>query len=379
MFDSSSLDLNIYYDRTDRSDVLFGPEDRDNFDIDFQHQISIGDSQELVWGLGFRSSTDKLVATRVAMLDPAERTIKYLNAFVQHDFPLSSTTRLVLGAKVEYNSFTKNEVQPNARFLWNPDARQSAWLAVSRAVRMPSRGERDMVLLRGGLPPGNPLNPSIFPALVMVVGSEDFESENLIAYEAGWRYQFGEVASLDFAGFYNSYNDLFTSEPLAPVFGLDPAPHLSLPGVVSNLSDGDTYGFEGVVEIRPHRQWRIQATYSYLQMNLGLKPGSRSFQTPPLFEGTNPKHQFSLRSSIDVHEDVELDLNLRWVDSLPYLQVADYFSGGARLGWRPVPHIELSIVGNDLLAPQHSEFAPLLFDTRSDVQRSVYGKITLEF
>ncbi len=89
LFNSSSLDLRIYYDRTERSDVLFGPEDRDNFDIDFQHQVSIGDSQELVWGLGFRSSADKLVATRLAMLDPTERTIKYLNAFVQHDFPLS--------------------------------------------------------------------------------------------------------------------------------------------------------------------------------------------------------------------------------------------------------------------------------------------------
>ena len=379
LFSSSSMDLQFYYDRTERSEVLLAREDRNTFDVDFQHQVSIGDSQELVWGLGFRSTADSLTATRVAMLDPSERTVTYLSGFVQHDFPLSSTTRLTLGTKVEYNSFTENEIQPNARFLWKPNPEMSAWFAVSRAVRVPSRGERDMVLLRAGFLPGDPVNPSVFPTLVTIAGSQDYESENLIAYEGGWRYQFGEVASLDFAGFYNSYDDLFTSEPLAPVFGLTPAPHLTIPSVVGNLSDGETYGFEGVAEIRPLQRWRIQGTYSYLHMNLDLKPGSGSFVTPPLFEGMNPKHQVSVRSSIDLQDDLELDLNFRWVDSLPSIQGADYFSGGARLGWRPVPNVELSIVGNDLLAPQHSEFAPVFLDTQSDVERSVYGKVTLEF
>jgi iron complex outermembrane receptor protein len=97
--------------------------------------------------------------------------------------------------------------------------------------------------------------------------------------------------------------------------------------------------------------------------------------------GMNPKHQVSLRSGVDLPGRVELNLDARWVDDLPSVGVSNYFSGGARLGWRPAESLELSLVGRDLFAPHHTEFASgfLFQGTQSEVQRSVYGKATFEF
>jgi len=338
--------------------------------------------------VGFRSSTDDFRGSPVFDIDPPSRTIRYTSAFLQYDLALSSTTRLTLGSKVEHNSYTGAETQPNLRLFWSPDGgqsgadtTQSAWLAVSHAVRMPSRAERDSDSIRGVLDAGVPPNPTPLRALIRVQGSDTFDRESLVAYEAGWRYRFGERFSIDVAGFFNTYDDLLTREPTPPEVRLLPSPHAILNGVVDNLSDARTYGFESVVEVRPRPDWRIQATYSYLQMNWTLKPGSGSTVSPYLFSGANPKHQISLRSGLDLPGNLELNVNARWVDDLPSIGVADYFSGGARLGWRPTEHIELSVVGQDLLAPQHTEFNPgfLFQGSRSDVERSVYGKVTLEY
>jgi len=68
------------------------------------------------------------------------------------------------------------------------------------------------------------------------------------------------------------------------------------------------------------------------------------------------------------------------VDSLPALGIPSYITLDARLGWRPTPNIELAIVGQNLLDNQHPEFTPTFIPTRqTEIERGVYGKITLRF
>jgi iron complex outermembrane receptor protein len=380
-YSSSAIDVQFHYDRTARNEFIAGREERDTVQIDFQHQLTLLSGHQLVWGFGLRSSADDFVASPAVQLDPTERTIRYSNAFVQYDFPLSPSTRVTLGSKIEHNSFTGYETQPNVRLLWSPGNSHSAWFAVSRAVRMPSRVERDMDSIRGSLPARHPLNPTPLPALITTIGSETFDSEKLVAYEGGWRFETGDRISFDLAAFYNDYDDLLTREPVPPTVRALPVPHAILAGLTANMSTGWTYGFESVVEIRPRPAWRVQGTYTYLQMHWELTPGSGSALTPSLFMGMNPKHQVSLRSGVDLPGRVELNLDARWVDDLPSVGVSNYFSGGARLGWRPAESLELSLVGRDLFAPHHTEFASgfLFQGTQSEVQRSVYGKATFEF
>ena len=48
------------------------------------------------------------------------------------------------GIRIDYNSYRDIEYQPSVRLLYTPKPNQSAWLAVSRAVRTPNRVDRDI-------------------------------------------------------------------------------------------------------------------------------------------------------------------------------------------------------------------------------------------
>ena len=89
---------------------------------------------------------------------------------------LRSTTRcaLTLGTKLEHNDFSGFEVQPSVRLAWTPRDDHTLWAAVSRAVRVPTRFERDIAIDVSD-PAGNPV--------VRLLGNDDFDAEELIAYE----------------------------------------------------------------------------------------------------------------------------------------------------------------------------------------------------
>ena len=107
-----------------------------------------------------------------------------------------------MGVKLEENDFTGFEVQPTARLLWTPDRKHSAWGAISRAVRTPSRTEDNMVYT---FPPF--MIPGVFPRFY---GSTEAQSEKLMAYEIGYRTQATERFSWDIATFYNVYTNLWS-------------------------------------------------------------------------------------------------------------------------------------------------------------------------
>ena len=97
-------------------------------------------------------------------------------------------------------------------------------------------------------------------------------------------------------------------------------------------------------------------------------------------EGENPHHQISLRSSMGMPGDLEFDLWVRYADNLPSQNVGSYITLDARLGWRPHKDIEMSVVGQNLIDSDHPEFQPEMFATSlTEVERSVYGKITWQF
>jgi iron complex outermembrane receptor protein len=89
--------------------------------------------------------------------------------------------------------------------------------------------------------------------------------------------------------------------------------------------------------------------------------------------GNDPAHQWTLRSSLDLSERTELDVNLRRVGALPNPSVPAYTAVDVRYGWRPRRNLEISLVGQNLADPGHPEFgAPA---TRSEIARGVFLKL----
>ena len=58
----SETSLQVYFDRWTRSDLTYNV-DLNVFDIDFQHHIAWGARQDIVWGLGYRVSSDDVSPT----------------------------------------------------------------------------------------------------------------------------------------------------------------------------------------------------------------------------------------------------------------------------------------------------------------------------
>jgi iron complex outermembrane receptor protein len=189
----SDLQLQLYVDRTHR-DVPGSYDDvLDTYDVDFQYHIALGGRHDVVWGVGYRLVEDDFKSVAVAIL-PEQVSLETFSAFAQDEIALGNRLRLTLGTKLEHNDYTDFEFQPSVRLAWQVNDRQTLWAAVSRAVRTPSRLDRDLVILPG----------------------PNFNSEVVRAYELGYRGQATERLSFSVSAFYNDYDDLRSVEPPIP-------------------------------------------------------------------------------------------------------------------------------------------------------------------
>ncbi len=375
--EKGSLSLQFYYEYSDRDMDILG-ERRNTFDAEFNHRVIL-DRHDVVWGLGYRLSRDAMRNTSIGRYDDESESTHHISGFVHDQITLiPQTLTLILGARLEHHNFTGYEFQPNARLSWTPSPERTVWAAVSRAVRIPFRGERDFKYRFLTLPPapGLPL-----PLRLEIDGTDDFESETLLAYEVGFRTEPFSGFSFDIAAFYNIYDNLRVTEA-GPVF-LESPDNLAQIYLLRNDMEGRSYGFEIAASWTPMDWWRLQAAYSYIDLRMKMKKDYTDVINKGNAEGSTPQHQVSLRSGFDLARNVTLDLWLRGVDRVEYIDrqsIDGYATLDARLAWMPTRNLELSLVGQNLLDSHHPEFIPEFINTTpSEVERSVYAKVEWQF
>jgi iron complex outermembrane recepter protein len=369
--ENSSWSLQGYYDRTHRDAAIFR-ENRDTFDIDFQHRFPLWSRNDVMWGLEYRWTQDDTRETDNfdVSMNPASRNTQVFSAFLQDEIALiRDRLSLTLGSKFEHNDYTGFEFQPSGRLTWKPHRRHTIWAAVSRAVRTAARTDHDVRLNQHPVFPG--------PLITSIRGQDGFESETLIAYELGYRLQVHKRASLDFAAFYNEYDDLRGLRP-AGFQASPPPPHIAI--FLDNALEGESYGGEMAANYQLADWWRWRASYSLLELQIHPKSNPPDAMSEHNIEGASPHHQFRISSAMDLPAGFGLDWAVRYVDQLPAYDVDSYVALDVRLSWRPRPNLEIAIVGQNLLDNQHPEFVPTSIRTqRTEVERSVYGKVTWRF
>jgi len=250
---------------------------------------------------------------------------------------------------------------------WTATPRQTLWAAVSRAVRTPTRIERDVKV---------DANDPASELTIRSSGTPDLKAEELVAYELGYRLRITRDAFLDVAAFYNDYDRLVTQEISDPVAERD---RLVVQFRNGNEMHGSTYGGEVALDWKPAPFWRLVASYSALEEYLRAEPTSKD-TVSPISEKASPQNQIQLRSLLDLPHRLELDAWIRWVDNLGDLhepnatRAPSYWSLDVRLGWRPTDGVEVSVVGQNLLEAHHLEFPD-----GTEVPRGVYGKLTWRY
>lgn len=362
--DRSDLKVQAYFTNENRKGPVFG-QDIDIFDLDVQHRLPFGQSHDVVWGMNGRVMWDELDSTFLLSFNPEQDTNYFINGFVQDQITLiPEQLKLTLGTKLGHNSFSGFEVQPSGRLLWTPNDKHTVWAAASRAVRTPSRLEDSFTLNFLTIPPGGPT--------FQVVGNTEMKSENLLAYELGYRVKATENFFLDLTTFYNFYDDLQTNEPVPPSGGF-------VPFKAQNLMKGESWGIEVASTWDVFDFWRVKAAFTWFELDLFLDPASQD-PNATLLNGASPQFQFNFRSYLDLPGGWELDTALNYVDELPDLGIEDYVRLDLRLGWHASEKLELSVTGQNLLEPNHQEFRALAGGINPAlVPRSVYGKVTLRF
>ena len=362
--DGPDTQLRAYYDYTRRDDPSF-IDTLHTFDLDFQQQLAAISRHEIVWGAAYRVTSNHNEPGLLFRLDPEQSTDQLFSGFIQDQISLSESLRLTLGTKLEHNDFSGFEVQPSVRLAWVRD-RQTLWAAISRAVRVPTRYERD-ILVDASDPAGNPV--------YRLFGNEDFAAEEMIAYESGFRWQPLPVVSLDLALFYNDYDKLASLE-LGTPFVADSG-QVIVPVLNQNLMDGHTEGAELQIDWQPFEQWHLMASYSHV--HLDLTSHGLDLNRNETVEDSTPRNIAGLRSLLTLGERFELDAQLRYQSQIRGLQVtvvpepiADYAELDLRLGWRLSEQWNLSLVGQNLLHDDHVEFGPS--DARGSMQRAAYVK-----
>jgi iron complex outermembrane receptor protein len=341
-----SVEIQAYYDRAQReARLVFDAVDA--WDLQVQHTLPVMRGHQLIWGGGYRVTEDDFhLLGGGQLLTPASRRVSVASLFAQDQIALRPDLALTVGVKIEDNSFTKPEALPSVRLAWQRSDRQMLWAAVSRAVRSPSRVERDFAI------PG-----LTTPGL--------FESETLVAYEAGYRGRPLENFSFSASLFYNRYDDLRTN---------DLTPPGTFPGFVGNSLKGETYGAEIWGDYAVRDWWRLSAGLTALHKDFKLKPGSLDISGQES-EGVDPDAWAKARSQMKLTDTVDLDLSLRAYDDVPvskaggYVGAPAYVEADARLAWRARQGLELSVSGANLLHDRHVEASEA---RRNAIPRSVY-------
>jgi iron complex outermembrane receptor protein len=371
MGEGSDIQIQAYFDRTNRVDIE-GGESRDTIDVDYVQHARIAGDQSLTWGLGARVSPSRFIQTLQGInFTPNNQTDSIYSTFLQYELPLvRDKLALTVGSKFEYNNFSHFEYEPSVRLLWSLSQTQSIWVAVTRAVRTPSRQDEDVSFAI--LAAAEPTPPSVY---FEVLGNPEAKSEHLIGYEAGYRAELNKNLYLDLTAFYNSYSGLQGYGPAGISETLQPlALYFTLP--YANIIKGDTVGAEIAPDWKITRWWELRGSYSYLNMSLRDNPGYTDMgNLLGTYTGSSPHNVASFQSLFNLPKHFELDATYRYSGTLPEYSLNGYSSADLRLGWHFGEGFDFSVVGQNLLSPYHPEFGgdpgPLV-----GIKRAAFAKMT---
>jgi iron complex outermembrane receptor protein len=240
---------------------------------------------------------------------------------------------------VERNPFTGNEWLPNLRFDWLRDNDTLVWAALSRAVRAPSRIDREVFV--PGAPP------------YLLTGANAFESEIANVAELGYRTQASAEVS-------------FSATALLPPLS-QPAQRGAgrRQARVSQRHRGPHLRNRGV----GHVPAELDAARDRRRRGAGHLPAreARAIDLGGLaILGNSPERMAQVRASWSPRADVDFDLFTRYVGKLQSV-VPAYSATDLRLAWRPNRPLELSVSVRNAFDREHIEW-----QNRGLVERSFF-------
>ncbi|MBF0198786.1 MAG: TonB-dependent receptor [Planctomycetes bacterium] len=359
----SELKVQFFYDHV-RGESINENANLDTVDFEIQHHIETSHNNSLIYGLGYRHSWDELESVQVRY-EPEKSRQQKLNMFVQDEFVFAEKFILTAGAKIEHHDDANWEFQPNLRLLYKLKPNHRLWTSVSRAVRTPSRLEKNIRADSSPIPD---------MGYVRLTGNEDIESEELISYELGYRGQLSERLNLNIAAYYNDYDNLIllTSEKnVGEPFFEDG--YVIIPVVVNNVYKGKVYGGEVSLNYDFSQSLRLSASYSYVYMDVDGSENSTSEMY------STPKNSIVLRSLWNVNSRFKFDSALYYISGVDFLKTDTRITADSQCTWKVKEDLSLSAVVQNVFDDKNYNHYEPTFGHSAEMERRIFAKITASF
>jgi iron complex outermembrane recepter protein len=326
----SSLRVQSYFDATSRNIPGQFGQRLHTYDLEVQHALARAGAHRVLWGFGLRHHRDRVENSAPLAFLPADKSFNRSHVFAQDEIALRPDLDLTVGVRLDRNAYTGVEHLPSVRLAWRPTETALLWTALSRAVRAPSRIDRELFA------PGS-------PPFTVLAGGPDFRSEISRVLEVGYRAQTTARLSYSITGFHHNHDRLRTLEP-------SPAGP-----VLANAGEGETTGVEAWGAYRGADWWRLSAGFVRQRQRFTLRPGAVDLLGPGA-NGNDPDWWLVARASVDVTPAVDFDVMLRRVGSLPAPPLPAYTAVDLRVGWLVRRGVELSAVARNLFDRRHAEW-----------------------
>jgi iron complex outermembrane receptor protein len=346
--ENRDFELQAYYDDSNRHDNFLLQEDAQIFDFEAKYRQTMGGHRWLA-GMGYRRTQDRSEPGLLFAFLPAEQRRGWYSAFLQDEVTLTDAMTLTLGMRMEHNPYTGWESLPSARVGYKVAPESMIWGALSRAVRSPSRFDREIFL------------PTVPP--FVIAGGPNFVSEVANVAELGYRTQLGPDASLSATAFIQDYDRLRSGEIVGGVFQFE------------NKIAGQIRGVEAWSSWQPRPAWRLQAGVLWMSQRLHLTAGSTD-PIGPSNLGNDPRVQWSLRSTHGIGERLNAVVAVRHVGQLPSPIIPSYTATDLTLNWIAGRDVQVSLGVRDAFNRRHAEYQG--FSTVSEIPRSAFISVTFE-
>jgi iron complex outermembrane recepter protein len=363
---TSELAVQAYYTRLHQGYRGLMVHDADDVDLEMTHSVALSGRHSLMSGLGYRMAAVHTQGSYLVSFDPANATSSLFNGFAQYDFKTRSDRfHLLTGTKVEHKNTSGWDVQPTARALYRLRSHQAIWASASRAVRTPSRAEQSAVYLNAveKLPLAV---PGIAAMVVTTNSTTEFRSEDLLAFEAGYRGYLRSRLQFEVAAFENRYDHLRSGRSGEGYpSGIDGAIYYVVPLTTRNDLKGRTRGVELSAVLQATSWCRVGASYTHLYAKFEPREDA-----PPGIStagiGTDPRHQASAHAYLDLSRRLQAYAALRYVGALPDPKIAIYPVGGVSsylvgdltTEWTWSSRATTVLGVRDIGSGNHREFAP---------------------
>lgn len=326
------------------ADILDFEIDTFNLETDFVNENRWGTS---TFGALVRSIEDESVPSQSLRLTPSTDQQWIKGIFFEHQtWQFQKSIMINVGAKVEDSPYTDWEWQPRVGVSYLPNSDAMVWASVSRAIRAPTRLERDITSF--GLIQED-------SQLIRFEGSDQFQEEVLNAFEIGSRFIL-KHQNLKVSLFRQHHDRLVSTEigsltTTSTPYGLRQI-LLVQPG---NGINATSRGGEFQWSYWPEGVGQFSFRYAYQDLDVTLDPSSRDLSAR-LVKGESPRHQFQITSFIPLKKGVNSQAMLRWVDDLPSQEIHAYWEVDANLQFQLGQSAKLRILGRNLLHDKHAEF-----------------------